>query len=407
MRGLWIGLAWLAVTAAVGGYLVRALVDDRRVFLPGHTTAGHYQIEVACEECHVPMEGVSQSACERCHADELDSADDSHGADKFRDPRNAAYVDRLDARRCATCHGEHAPGRTRAMGVTVPAEFCRTCHADIGIERASHADLPFSGCASTGCHNYHDNRALTVEHLTRHADEPALLATPIPAPVRRAPRRGPSLTLADRDGPAAPPPIADDWAASAHARRGVNCSDCHGSGDAWRDAVDRAVCADCHARQVAGFEHGRHGMRAAAGLSPMRPSAARLPMRRDARRALDCATCHDAHTVDTKRAAADACLGCHADDHSLAWRGTPHAAAGVTCATCHLPRIDGATEHDQNAALRPRTTMIRPVCQRCHGLGFSLDALADDGLVDTNYDTAPGAHVPSIEMALTAEGVTL
>ena len=46
----------------------------------------------------------------------------------------------------------------------------------------------------------------------------------------------------------------------------------------------------------------------------------------------------------------------------------PHPIApqsGVSCATCHLPRIEGDqgvwVNHDQNANLRPNETMAREV----------------------------------------------
>ena len=67
--------------------------------------------------------------------------------------------------------------------------------------------------------------------------------------------------------------------------------------------------------------------------------------------------------------------------------------SGVTCATCHLPRmVDGKevwVSHDQNANLRPNETMAREVCANCHGLEYSLSALADESLVESCYGEAP------------------
>ena len=57
-------------------------------------------------------------------------------------------------------------------------------------------------------------------------------------------------------------------------------------------------------------------------------------------------------------------------------------------------------QHDQNANLRPREKMLHSVCLDCHGLAFSIDALADEGLVRTNFRGRPAAHVESISMAL-------
>jgi hypothetical protein len=114
-------------------------------------------------------------------------------------------------------------------------------------------------------------------------------------------------------------------------------------------------------------------------------------------------------------------MGCHADDHTRAYLGSPHyrlwAAehegtgepnSGVSCATCHLPRKTGAAdtgplglvEHNQNANLRPNEKMVRTVCLSCHGLAFSLDALADRRLVASNFTGRPTHHVESIDMAV-------
>ncbi len=418
-------IAWLTVTAGTGAYLAHALTDPSRraVYLPGRTTDGHHQIEERCESCHTPGEGVTQEACLRCHAQELAEADDSHPPEKFLDPRNAALVGDLDGRRCVSCHLEHRPGLTGEMGVTLPRDFCRTCHEDIGEERASHRGLGFDGCQAAGCHNYHDNRALGAEFLAEHVDDPPL-RTRGTLPSRDTTALDPAARPLARGAADAPAAYADEaaidrWAGSAHAAGGVNCSGCHGTG-AWTERPGPDACARCHAAEVAEFGGGKHGMRAAAGLSPMRPADARLPMQDEARhRELGCSSCHGAHDADVGHAAVDACLECHADDHSLAYRGSPHgerwrleqsgafwAGSGVSCATCHMPRVrrvDAArpgvgARHDQNDALRPVESMVRPVCSACHGVGYSLAALADRALIDSNFRGAPSAASEAIEM---------
>jgi hypothetical protein len=82
----------------------------------------------------------------------------------------------------------------------------------------------------------------------------------------------------------------------------------------------------------------------------------------------------------------------------------------VSCASCHLPRIEHSYEeqevrqiyaqHNQNDALRPNEKMIRPVCMSCHGLSFAIDALADVQLIQNNFTGAPERHVLSIDMAM-------
>jgi hypothetical protein len=427
------------------GYLAAVLttetVGSKTLFLPNVTTPGHHQIEEKCESCHTPFSGVTNEACLACHGTELTAADDSHPRSKFTDPRNAELAMRLDATRCVTCHREHDPEVTRPMGVTLPDDYCYTCHAEVGTERPSHAGMAFATCATAGCHNYHDNTALYEDFLAAHADDPALRPTgrvrsrslrdalrartgaPVPSQPRMAADAPPAVT-----GPLAPSRVAE-WEAAAHARAGVNCSGCHAdAAGAWVNRPGERACASCHEGEVQGFFGGRHGMRPASGLAPMRPAVARLPMKADAHeREVSCSSCHGAHDFDTRRAAVDACLGCHDDGHSRAYVGSPHHAlhlreqqltvpdgSGVTCATCHLPRtarrINGVdvviVEHNQNANLRPVEKMTRTVCLDCHGLGFSLDALADGGLIEANFTGKPLRSVAGIEMAKTRMGRT-
>lgn len=423
---------WLLATLGAAGYLaLRVGGEDRTLFLPGETTAGHYQIELACDSCHEPFGGVRDDACLTCHEAELEAAEDSHPASLFDDPRNAADLELLDARRCIACHTEHRPEITRSTGVTLPSDFCGQCHAGIGAERPTHEGLAFDGCSASGCHNYHDNGALYEDFLVRHADPEAdTFAGALPERwtwVSREPAGRPPLTAADADGPASSssPALIGAWAGSAHAAGGVGCSGCHGSGGAWTDSPPREQCASCHEPEHAGFIAGRHGMRWPVGLPSMSPGLARLPMNAYALSlSLDCGSCHDAHEVDVGRAAAAACLNCHADEHSAAYVGSPHqrlwerelageaaAGSGVSCASCHLPRetrrIAGETrtvvQHNQNHNLRPNEKMVREVCLACHSLGFSLDALADPELIRTNFTGLPASHVRSIEMAVSRQ----
>ena len=471
----------LAATFVVASVFVGG---DRRVLLIGKTTDAHHQIEASCETCHgtVPFAGAEEAAealnkaCRDCHEDELEDADDSHPRKSFRNPRMAIYRERLDVRLCTTCHLEHRPEISRASGVTIPMDYCSACHADgdqdVRADRPSHAASTFDTCASAGCHNFHDNRALYEDFLVRHADGPWVAPSPIHALAAR--QRGEETSSAaapaqDVAAMALAPPSAlvdrrhlDGWAGSGHASADVGCAACHAPDageDAalleieshWTDDPPMAVCRDCHRTQVGTFALGRHGMRQHPGIAKPRDAhrilenfelggmlpdsvvdwladaplpegmsvaEARLPMRSDAmHRSLDCGTCHDAHAVDTRRAAVEACASCHDDDHTRAYFESPHHAlweaelggaappgAGVSCATCHLVRTERrgtiTTSHNNNENLRPNEKMIRTVCLDCHGLGFSLDALADTELVRRNFAGRPSVHVESIEWAI-------
>lgn len=434
-------ISWMlagTVTIGLGAYLgMRLTGEDKTVFVPGAMTDGHYQIEAACDACHTPFSGVKQDACLRCHGAELESVNDSHPKKKFDDPRNADRLIQLDARYCITCHVEHRPEKTRAMGVTLADDFCFRCHADVGKDRPSHKDFAFDTCSSSGCHHFHDNTALYEDFLVKHLHEPDLAPRPLNPKRHLAIRMiaaglvsGRPLTPVQQDGPvdiSAGPGITREWVATAHARAGVNCTGCHqtrGTETAvakWTTRPGPAQCARCHETETDGFLEGKHGMRLKQKLSPMRPLLARLPMKQDAHdKELGCNSCHEAHAFDTHAAAVDACLGCHDDEHSRAYRGSAHfrlwqAAltgsasrdSGVSCATCHLPREiqrqDGVdtvrVQHNQNLNLRPRDKMVRSVCVNCHGLGFSIDAMADATLVARNFTGRPARHVESLDMA--------
>lgn len=428
--------AWAVLVIGLSLFLWSSLsARPEQQFLMGPLSSGHHQIGVQCDACHTePFGGgvVLQEACEQCHAAELKQVHDSHPRSKFTDPRNIDRVAKLDARQCVTCHREHTPEQTHVMGVTMPQDYCVLCHADIAEERTTHQNLGFETCASAGCHNFHDNQALYEDFLIKHAHQPELKPQPrMPARDAAAHAKAGSgeapLSVAAADAPPealSQGEYAEHWLASAHARGGVNCGDCHRDPATrqWQAQPDFAVCGSCHSGERDGFQAGKHGMRLAQGLSPMTPAAARLPMHEDAAaRSLNCGSCHDAHRQDLQQAAVESCLSCHDDGHSRAFEASAHgalwqqaqqgaipAAEAVSCATCHLPRVQGddgelRVQHNQNANLRPNEKMIREVCMTCHGLGFAIDALADRDLIDRNFAGRPGRHVQSIEWALQNE----
>jgi predicted CXXCH cytochrome family protein len=399
------------------------------LYVPGPTSSGHHQIEEKCAACHTRFAGATDEACVRCHGQALREAGDSHAAAKFDDPGKASQLAIVDARSCLPCHREHRDEARERGSVTMAPALCLGCHAEVGQERPSHRSFAADSCASAGCHNYHDNRALYRDFLTRHRDEPPLLAT---RQVPQKPHAAEPVVVPPVDAPeevSAEPSYAravTDWSASAHARGKVTCTACHEQSSeteepVWSGPVPDATCARCHEGERAGWLAGKHGMRAAVELAAMSPSQARLAMKRDApSHDMGCTSCHGAHLFDRRWAAAEACQRCHDDVHTRTYRGGAHELAwqreqrgeaapgtGVSCATCHLPRHrsgDGFTvDHNQNANLRPTDRMVRGVCMSCHGVGFSLSALADTALVRANF---PGPPAPTIRtgMDLITEG---
>lgn len=401
------------------------IATTQAMFTPGEMTHGHYQIELACNACHTPMMGVKQDACLNCHKEELQIANDTHPASKFADPTNAARLKILNAKQCITCHREHVPDRTHPMGLSLPEDYCYHCHQDTLEQRPSHKDFAFNSCSNAGCHNYHDNRALYENFLFKHLDEPDFLD---PAVVKLMLETKidskKSLTAVQHDAPEGleiAPELLNDWAETAHAAVGVNCQACHLAENekgeaAWDNAVGHQTCGKCHEGEVKGFLNGRHGMRLAQNLSPMKPALARHSMKpHSLHMELNCSSCHSGHRFDTEFAAVDACVQCHNDQHTLAYLESSHytlwldelsgdkpPGSGVSCATCHMPRMEVdyelVVQHNQNETLRPNEKMIRTVCQNCHGTAFSIDSLADVELIEKGFVGQPKAHIESLDM---------
>ena len=436
-------LLWLVLSAGGGIWLNHNLRPggDQTVFLPGVTTDGHHQIETQCHVCHTAEKkeniftssGVPNSACIACHGEQLEAASDSHPARKFKNPENAVFLQHINALDCITCHREHNEKITHGMGVTIPGDYCAHCHEGIEENLPSHADLPFQSCATAGCHNYHDNVALAPSFLLKHVGEPDVLPggkLPDTAALARWLEEGfeqqRPLVAAAADAPdaaLAETKYTHDWAHSAHAQAGINCSDCHGGGSSpgsgWIDRPDHRSCSQCHSTEVGDFLAGKHGMRLVhPGLEPMSPALARREMKPGAaHRSLSCSSCHDPHRADRQFAAHAACSSCHDDAHTRSYETSKHyqlwlaevegrgePGSGVSCATCHLPRERRAGDevvvnHDQSANLRPNDKMLSSVCLNCHGMQFSMDALSDSDLVRENFSRRPSLRHPGLRWA--------
>ncbi len=428
-------LIWIILTFAVAGYFSYTMfyAENKQSMLIGDTTHGHYQIELACETCHSAAFGgteVLHNACISCHQEELDEANDSHPRKKFNDPRNADLLKTIDARYCTTCHQEHDNHPGVKMGVTLPDDYCFYCHQDVAEHRSSHEGLTYDTCASAGCHNFHDNKALYERFLLENSGGPWVKSNPsIPIATHAA-----SLDMDQILPPtddfasqsAAHPKIAQQVQASGHGQAGLNCGHCHAdAAGTWQAFPGTESCARCHQEETDSYKKGKHGMRLAQQLPSLETQDARLPMKKNsAGQPHGCTSCHQAHEFDNEFARQRACLLCHDDNHSLAFEASPHGQLGrspelvnqaegsVTCATCHLPRLavnkNGDTlwrvQHNQNDNLRPNEKMIRSVCLHCHSLDFSIDALASPDLIQQNFNGKPTQHIPSIDWVLRREG---
>ena len=451
-------LTWALITIVIAGYFGYTLFlsDDKSEFIVGPASHGHYQIEMACETCHTDAFGgpeILQDACENCHADELTASRDDHPKKKFTNPRNAELLSLVDARQCIACHTEHQEEQTRAMGVTLAEDFCYHCHQEVGENRPSHKDLAYDSCQSAGCHNFHDNRALYENFLVENANKPWLNQISKLKAANFSHYKAPKPEISSKSETIAREAeaivsnkianhsdIHQQWTSSVHADIQLDCAGCHlieaGKSESlsWVDKPGIESCESCHAQEVAGFTSGKHGMRLSKKLSkaltPMSPTLARLDFHEQAQhQQLSCNSCHNVHDLNVQVAAAESCLNCHADEHSRSYEASAHAdlwqaeisgeveaGTGVSCATCHMPRVESnryvdkartikevKVQHNQNATLRPNEKMIRPVCMQCHSLEFSIDALADETLIKNNFSTQPAVHIESIDWAMKRE----
>lgn len=438
---------WVVLTVLITAYYGYKIfyAEDKTELLIGETTYGHYQIEMSCGTCHTEAFGggeVIQDACVQCHGAELEAVNDSHPKKKFTNPRNADLLDVIDARYCVSCHTEHHKDKTLEMGLTLPEDYCFHCHEDVIEERESHKDLAFDSCATAGCHNYHDNLALYEGFLVRHGNEPifkAIAELPQRTAAKEFKANNPDVVSVDRNAidvslvkTEVPDDLIHSWEDSAHAENGVMCINCHidtAVSNDWIAKPNHEQCATCHEQQVTGFLESKHGMRLAdtnvLPLKAMTPAQSKDLEFKETSLQIEhgCAACHDPHGVDTQKAAVESCLGCHNDEHSLAFMDSPHGQlwqqalsgdipenSGVSCASCHMPRQHYTVkkervyvEHNQNLTLRPNEKMIRPVCMNCHGLAFSIDALADENLINNNFSGQPSEHIPSVDWALERE----
>jgi len=423
---------WLIATISLASYYGYKMFqsENKEALLIGDTSHGHFQIELACSSCHTsPFGGpeVIQDACTNCHAEELEESHDSHPKKKFTDPRNADLLEVIDARYCVSCHTEHKKEQTHSMGLTLPKDYCFHCHQDVGEERESHKDLAFDSCASSGCHNYHDNRALYEDFLVENHQGPWLKEiaqiTEANAAAKLSAVFIPTSQPGFEEKKTQHPDTHHAWATSIHAAANVDCAGCHSnSKQQWIEAPGIEQCQTCHNAEVETFTQGKHGMKLALGMTAISPSDSLMPFKNQSlAQHQSCSSCHDAHKPDRLFAAKDACLNCHNDEHSLAFDSSPHgqlfskaidgmipAEETVSCATCHMPReknlVNGkkviSVNHNQNYILRPNEKMIRPVCLQCHNLEFSIDALADEALIKSNFNGKPSIHVQSIDWAI-------
>jgi len=438
-KHLWWIWSLLSIFLALFLYLVLTQEVESEILMPGPLTDGHHQIAENCEVCHSESfndKDELQKSCLKCHGDVRIKPLDSHPVSKFKDPRNADRLEKIDALHCVTCHREHKPKLTGENGLTQPKDFCIHCHEDVAEERPSHKDMEFKTCANAGCHNFHNNRALYTDFLIKHLDDKSTLDNPkVPEkefglildqladyPHERYPVQALKEPDATNEIVNKYPEIVVESLKSKHFKKGVNCNACHLNNDLWINKPGMESCQQCHQTEMDRFTLGKHGMRLNAELDPVQVEQARLPMIDKANhQQVNCNSCHRPHSDDVQEAAVDSCLNCHDDDHSKNYKKSKHfdlwkkeldgtlpKGSGVSCATCHMPRINYdvsdwvsriMVDHNQSNSLSPNSKMIRPACLHCHGLEFSISSLNSEKLIKNNFIGRSQAHVITMKLA--------
>lgn len=378
--------------------------DKRTIFLPGQTSNSHHLIEHSCNSCHKAFDSVPNNNCNNCHNKDL--AQDSHSQEKLLNSK-LGFQKEFQKSNCKDCHQEHN-GKLRP--INTKQDFCFSCHQKVKVELESHKNFTPSSCASSGCHNYHDNTALNITLMKKQlAIDPSDLTFQTLA-LDRELKEVSLLGDFPRDLNFNQE-IISNWQSSYHAQASVNCTDCHkATNDVFIKNPTQSSCAKCHSYELSGFQQSAHGIREYLNLSPLVQKQSRLPMKlkEDEHRKLSCFICHDVHTANTRQAAVESCLKCHNDDHSQKYLQSKHATLfapedkqrpgvqAVSCATCHMPRVEIVVEgknkvvvqHNNSFNLRPRDRMLK-ICLDCHDFEFSFNSIFDDEMVKSNFTAAP------------------
>ena len=292
-------------------------------------------------------------------------------------------------------------------------EFCATCHKTYTQASAStvHREI--------GCEKCHGAASIHLE--TRGTQGSSILSFATPEQGTKA---GLLLSPAERSevclqchehGPESQNvPCVQAWRTSAHANKGVTCTDCHRTHynvplgtpsvdettqvDPHQEvrpvnlvqqirphveespprtpnrlaAVSPDVCYRCH-DDMRRFEDIVHPHQLGVPFD-FSCTACHDPPPRGAPQSVEqhpaqfeCMTCHDSHGNVRAETRKDLCLTCHNGPHMEEWHGAPHDVAGVACTDCHNP-------HPQTGL--PMAADQPESCYRCHSEMRQLEQVA-------------------------------
>ncbi len=182
------------------------------------------------------------------------------------------------------------------------------------------------------------------------------------------------------------PGIVSVWRESAHARKNISCTDCHGTdADACHNRTvlaDAGRCGKCHKRELADHRGSKHGIAGRAGRACTRTQ----PMTPEQQKS--CSGCHDpsdATFVNTEGSMflaqspnmqRQGCSACHAVESRCDTCHTRHATDlapardPATCGTCHMgpdhPQMEMWETSRHGVLFTLKGADTAPSCVTCH-----------------------------------------
>ena len=367
------------------------------VFRPGQVFSGHQRFQDACQACHLPWSGPDPGKCVSCHANVM--MFNTHSDAKLEAPLRVEVDEKYRKYTCVNCHREHISDDLAGALYTGKPAMCMDCHP--AYLRSDHQAHDSRSCVQDSCHSYHinisradfgkDSRArLLLKTRAPARPKPAKVATPTPEALEQMRR---SAFYNEN------PVYAAKHSISAHATTEATCQRCHTSSGKLVEKPSLKVCAECHPTQFYGFSSGGHGAARAR-------DAGRFSTPREN---VGCGSCHDTHSLLLGSARREACKRCHDSKHTLNYEKSGHyryisdpvfalkPVTGVDCAGCHMPKLEelnGHTMHNESYSSSRKRIMAVMVCDRCHGMKFSLESLYDPDVISYNFTYTSKKPIP-------------
>lgn len=384
---------FLIIFAATAGCMVALAYamagPGAHLFRPGEVFPSHQRFQDACSACHVRWQGPDPGKCVSCHANVM--IFNSHSALKLEAPLRVEVDEKYKIFTCVSCHREHISDDLGGASYTGKPAMCMDCHPAADL-RSDHQTYDSRSCIKDACHSYHVNISRydfsksAKARLLEKSWKPAL---PKPGKIELA-EPDALEKMKQSDFYKANPAIAAKHSMSPHANTVATCARCHRATGKLLAKPSLKVCAECHATQFHGYSSGAHGAARAR-------DAGRFATQRED---VGCGSCHDTHTLILSSARREACKKCHDSKHVINYEKSGHyrylsdpvfalkPVTGVDCAGCHMPKLDelgGYTMHNESYSASQKRIMAIMVCDRCHGMKFSLESLYDPDVTSYNF----------------------